>query len=96
MKSFRLLIFIDIEGQKVAHTTQVTYFKNALKIHHFIYPNFLFDQRVAEIILFLRSIVSQGKVMYQSDFLSREFSQNSAVDKTVEVYKFKNSVKNSS
>ena len=76
--------------------TQVTYFKNALKTHHFIYPNFFFDQHVAEIIIIFRSIVSQGKVMYQSDFLSREFSQNSAVAKTVEVYKSKNSVKNSS
>ena len=78
MKSFRLLIFIDIEGQKVAHMTQVTYFENALKTHLFIYPS---DQRVAEIIILFRSIVSRGKVMYQSDFLSREFSQNSAVAK---------------
>ena len=76
--------------------TQVTYFENALKTHRFIYPNFFFDQRVAEIIILFRSIVSGGKVMYQRDFLSREFSQNSAVAKTVEVYKFKNSVKNSS
>ena len=34
--------------------------------------------------------------MYQGDFLSHEFSQNLAVAKTAEVYKLKNSVKNSS
>ena len=39
--NYCLLILIDFEGQKVAHITQVGCFENALKIRHFIYPNFV-------------------------------------------------------
>jgi len=76
--------------------TRVTYFQNAFKIRRFVYPNFFFVETVDGKFLFLRRIVLKGKVVYQSDFLTREFRQNSAVATTVKMYKLKNSVKNSS
>ena len=42
----------------------------------FIYPNFLFDQCLVEMIMFSRSVVSWGKAMYQNAFFVLEFSQN--------------------
>ena len=43
-----MLIFgDDMKGQRVAYTTQVTFFENILRIRRFIYPN-VFGRRVVE------------------------------------------------
>jgi len=71
-----VLISIDIRGQRVAHITQVACFLNALKILRFICPKIFFGRCLVEMIVVSRSIVSLCKAMYQSAFLSLEFSLN--------------------
>ena len=65
----------DMNGQRVAHTTQVTCFENILRIRRFIYSIF-FRRCVIEMIDLLRSEVSLGEAMYPNAFLSLEFRLN--------------------
>ena len=52
-----------MKGQRVTHTTQVTFFENILRIRRFIYPN-VFGRRVVETIDLRWSVVSFGEAMY--------------------------------
>ena len=65
-----------MKGQGVAHITQVACFQSALKIPRFICPKMFFGRCLAEVIVLSQSIVSLCKAMYQSAFLSLEFSLN--------------------
>lgn len=67
---------LDIKGQRSLLIAEVTCFENALRTRCLIYPNFLFDQCLVEMIMFSRSVVSWGKAMYQNAFIVLEFSQN--------------------
>ena len=71
-----MLISVDIKGQRVAHITQVARFQSALKIPRFICPKMFFGRCLVEVIVLSRSIVLLCKAMYQSAFLSLEFSLN--------------------
>ena len=71
-----MLISVDVKGQRVADITQVACFQSALKICRFICPKIFFGQCLVEVIVLSRSIVSSCKAMYQSAFLSLEFSLN--------------------
>ena len=78
-QGFRALLYIfpiDMKGQRSLLITEVTCFENALRTRCLIYPNFLFDQCVVEMIMFSRSVVSWGKAMYQNAFFVLEVSQN--------------------
>ena len=63
-------------GQRVAHITQVACFQSALKVRRFICPKMFFSRCLVEVIVLSRSLVSLCKAMYQSAFLSLEFSPN--------------------
>ena len=65
-----------MKGQRVAHITQVACFQSALKIPRFICPKMFFDRSLVEVIVLSRSVVLLCKAMYQSAFLSLEFSLN--------------------
>ena len=67
---------VDMKGQRVAHITQVACFRSALKIRCFICPKMFFGRCLVQVIVLSRSIVSLCKAMYQSAFLSLEFSLN--------------------
>ena len=71
-----MLISVDMKGQRVAHITQVACFQSALKIPRFICPKMFFGRCLVEVIVLSRSIVLLCKAMYQSTFLSLEFSLN--------------------
>jgi len=71
-----VLISVDMKGQRVAHITQVACFQSALEIRRFICSKFFFSQCLVEVIVLSQSIVSLCKAMYQSAFLSLEFSLN--------------------
>ena len=71
-----MLISVDMKGQRVDHITQVACFQSALKIRCFICPKMFFGQCLVKVIVLSRSIVSLCKAMYQSAFLSLEFSLN--------------------
>ena len=75
-----MLICVDMKGQRVAHITQVACFQSSLKIRRFICPKMFFGRCLVEMIVLSRSIVSLCKAMYQSAFLSLEFSLNWVVD----------------
>ena len=75
-----MLISVDMKGQRVAHITQAACFQNALKIRRFICPKMFFGRCLVEVIVLSRNIVSLCKAMYQSTFLSLEFSLNWVVD----------------
>ena len=66
-----MLISVDMKGQRVAHITQVACFQSALKI-----PKMFFGRCLVEVIVLSQSIVLLCKAMYQSAFLSLEFSLN--------------------
>ena len=65
-----------MKGQRVAHITQVACLQNALKISRFICPKMFFGRCLVEVTVLSRSIVLLYKAMYQSAFLSLEFSLN--------------------
>ena len=65
-----------MKGQRVAHITQLACFQSALKLRRFICPKMFFGRCLVEVIVLFRSIVSLCKAMYQSAFLSLEFSLN--------------------
>ena len=65
-----------MKGQRVAHITQVVCVQSALKIPRFICPKMFFGRCLVEVIVLSRSIVLLCKAMYQSAFLSLEFSLN--------------------
>ena len=71
-----MLISVDMKGQRVFHITQVALFQSALKIRRFICPKMFLGQCLVEVVVLSRSIVSLCKAMYQSAFLSLEFSLN--------------------
>jgi len=75
-----VLISVDMKGQRVAHITQVAGFQSALNIRRFICPKMFLSRCLVEVIVLSRSIVSLCKTMYQSAFLSLEFSVNWVVD----------------
>ena len=64
-----------MQGQRVAHTTQVTCFDNILRIRRFIYPIF-FSRCLIKMIDLPRNVLLLGETMYHSDFLSLEFRLN--------------------
>ena len=59
-----------MKGQRPLLIAEMTYFENALRTRCLIYPNFLFDQCLVEMIMFSRSVVLWGKARYQNAFLS--------------------------
>jgi len=65
-----------MKGQRVAHITQVACFQSALKIRRFICRKMFLGRCLVELIVLSRSIVSLCRAMYQSAFLSLEFSLN--------------------
>ena len=71
-----MLISVDMKGQRVAHITHVACFQSALKIPRFNCPKMFFGRCLVEVIALSQSIVSLCKAMYQSAFLSLEFSLN--------------------
>ena len=71
-----MLISVDMKGQRVAHITQVACFQSTLKIPRFICPKMFFGRCLVEVIVLSRSIVLLCKAVYQSAFLSLEFSLN--------------------
>ena len=68
-----------MKGQRSLFVAEVTCFENALRSRCLIYPNFLFDECLVEMIMFFRSVVSWGKAMYQNAFFVLELSQNQVV-----------------
>ena len=73
----------------------MTCFENALRTRRLIYPKFLFDRYLVEMIMFPRSIVLWGKAMYQNAFFILEFSQNLDVIIAGKKAQFEKLVKNS-
>ena len=71
-----MLISVDMKGQRVPHITEVACFQSALKISRFICPKMFFGRCLVEVIVLSRNIASLCKAMYQSAFLSLEFSLN--------------------
>ena len=84
-----MLISVDMKGQRVVHITQVACFQSALKLRRFICPKMFFGRCLVEVIVLSLSIASLCKGMYQSAFLSLEFTLNWVVGNvTVVGYKF--------
>ena len=81
-----MFISVDMKGQRVAHIPQVACFQSALKIHRFICPKIFFGRCLVEVIVLSRSIVSLCKAMYQSGFVSLEFSLNWVVGNDVSIF----------
>ena len=57
-----------MKGQRSLLISEETCFENALRTRCLIYPNFLFDECLVEMIMFSRSVVLWGKAMYQNAF----------------------------
>ena len=63
---------IDMKSQRSFLIAEMTCFENALRTCCLIYPSFLFDQCLVEMIMFTWSVVSWSKVMYQNAFFFLE------------------------
>ena len=84
-----------MKGQRSLLIAEVTCFENALRSRCLIYPNFLFDECLVEMIMFSWSVVSWGKAMYQNAFFVLELSQNQVVIIAGKKAQLKKLVKNS-